>query len=90
MKNYPTRHATCATARTREDTAGSLTRSDIPILVQEVVNTLTMQGNSQVAGQDINSEESSSSGTMPQTLALIGMVKNYCTQSIRSYGPAYT
>ena len=74
-KNCPTRCATCARARTGEDTAEPLTRSDIPILVQEVINTLTMQGNSQVAGQDIDSEEGSSSGTTPQTSALTGMDK---------------
>ena len=75
VKNCPTRRATRARAHTREDANEPLTRSDIPILVQEVVNTLTVQGNSQVAGQDIDSEEGSSSRTTPQTSALTGMFK---------------
>ena len=48
-KNCPTHRATCARARIGEDANEPLTRSDIPVLVQEVVSTLTKQGNSQVA-----------------------------------------
>ena len=76
MKNCPTHHATRAWARSGEDADEPLTRSDIPVLVQEVVSTLTVQGNSQVAGQVIDSEEGSSSGTTPQTSALTGMFKS--------------
>ena len=75
-KNCPTCRATRARARSGEDADEPLTRSDIPVLVQEVVSTLTVQGNSQVAGQVIDSEEGSSSGTTPQTSALTGMFKS--------------
>ena len=74
-KNCPTRRATRARAHTRENADEPLTRSDIPVLVQEVVSTLTIQGNSKVAGQVIDSEEGSLSGTMLQTSALTGMFK---------------
>ena len=75
MKNYPTHRATRARACTGEDANEPLTRNDIPVLVQEVVSTLTVQGNGQVAGQVIDNEEGSSSGTTPQTSALTGMFK---------------
>ena len=75
MKNCPTRHATCARARTGEDADEPLMKSDTPVLVQEVVNTLTVEGNSQVAGQVIDSEEGSSSRITPQTLAITGTFK---------------
>ena len=64
-KNCLTYHSTRVRARTGEDAIEPLTRSDIPVLVKEVVSTLTVQENSQVAGQVINSEEGSSSGTTP-------------------------
>ena len=74
-KNCPTRRATRARAHSGGDANEPLTRSDIPVLVQEVVSTLTVQGNSQVAGQVINSEEGSLSGITPQTSTLTGMFK---------------
>ena len=74
-KNCPTHRATRARARTGEDADKPLTRSDIPVLVQEVVSTLTVQRNSQVSGQVIDNEEGSSFGTTPQTPALTGMFK---------------
>ena len=74
-KNCPTRRTTRARARTGEDADEPLTRSDIPVLVQEVASTLTVQRNSQVSGQVINSEKGSSSGTTPETPALTGMFK---------------
>ena len=48
-KNGPARHITCARAHTREDANELLMRRDIPVLMQEVVSRLAIQGNSQVA-----------------------------------------
>ena len=70
---------THARASTREDADEPLTRSDLPVLIREVVNTLSAHGSaSQAAGQlDItDSEESSSSGTTHQTPADTGEFKN--------------
>ena len=45
------------------------------VLVQEVVSTLTIQDNSQVAGQVCDSVEGSSPGITSQTLAITGTLK---------------
>ena len=73
--NGPAGRVTRASTTAREDPDEPLTRSDIPVLIQEVVNTLSAQRSAdQAAGLPdiVDGEESSSPGTTRQMSTVTG------------------
>ena len=89
LKNGPIHCTTHARACAREDANESLMRSDILVLIQEVVSMLAIQGSSQGVGNSSKLKRATCWGPHPKHRPL-QVFLDYCMQSIRSYIAMHT